>query len=124
MKTDRELETNLSRRAYYGLTREYLNKLMLLVPTKSERKGLEAIYALLAFLQGGRRFPKKNEIHRVISSVLDRNLSQEEFADEWGMNWNPDLAIDDPETYFLEQLEKLELIRRLKEGWSTWTDGT
>jgi hypothetical protein len=59
----------------------------------------------------------------MISDILDRNLGHQEFLSKWDLKLEDDLMIDNPETYYQELLEKLELISELRDGWRGWKDG-
>jgi hypothetical protein len=114
---------DLARSSHYGLLREQLLDLQVLVKLPGEAKAISALYALATFVQGKRRFPRKSELDEVLSDILDRNLGAEEFRSKWQLNLHDDLAVDDPEKYYQETLEKLEILRRRQEGWGAWIDG-
>jgi len=122
LKQDKTEEL-LSREAYYGLTREYLENLLVLSTLSSERKALGIVYYLLAFVQGKRRFPRKDEVSEVVSDCLDRNLDKEAFFDKWQLNHSRDPSVDNPEEYYLELVQKLLLLQQIREGWNDWKDG-
>jgi hypothetical protein len=114
---------DLTRTCLYGLAREYLLSAMIKSTLAAERKGLAQLFSLLYFVQGKRRFPRKDELYDFLSKVIDRNLSLSEMAAEYSLDLDSDPIVDDPETYFLETLETLEAFRRFQEGWSHWIDG-
>lgn len=122
---DREEEI-LSRNAHYGLISEYVQNLLVLSTSTSERKGLGILYYLLVFLQGKRKFPGADEISEVVGDCLDRNLGIDEFSKKWNLEQqkSPDLGVDDPEKYYLDLLQKLQLLSQIREGWAGWSDGS
>jgi hypothetical protein len=116
-------DTVVRRKANYGLTRALLEKLALQSRTSGETKALWVCWTLTLFVQCKRRFPRREEMDQLISDILDRNLGHQEFCSKWEIVLEDDLMIDDPETYYQELLEKLELISQLREGWRGWKDG-
>jgi len=116
-------EYRIRRSALYGLVEEHLQQLILRSQLPSERKGLGAVYALLVFLQGKRRFPNKNEVSVVISDILDTNLGKTEFVQKWELDLEDDLTVDNEISDLYELMEKLKLIRQMREGWGGWQDG-
>ena len=117
------LEKDLSRQALYGLVRENLQDLIVLSVHSSESKALGAIYYLLTFVQGKRRFPRKAELFHVVSDALDRNLGREAFVRKWHLILSQEPDVDNPEQYYLELQKKLQLIAEIREGWEGWQDG-
>jgi predicted chitinase len=113
----------LSRKANYGLLRERLLDLLVQSPTPGERRALQVVYALSLFVQGRRKLPGKGELQEICNQILGENLGFEEFSRRWKLNLEADLAIDDPETYYLETLEILRRIQELRAGWEGYIDG-
>jgi hypothetical protein len=122
MKT-RNSDDVLGRQAYYGLAREHLEDLIVLSKLSSERKALGAVFYILVFVQGSGRFPRKDELAEIVSDCLDRNLGKEDFFAKWHLNPSRDPDVEDPEKYYLETIQKLELLSRIRDGWEGWMDG-
>ena len=123
MNEEKLLAEDLSRASLYGLTKEYILALMLKCKHSTERKALVQLFALLYFVQGKRRFPRKDELYIYLSEVLDRNLGISDLNIKWQLELGTDPSVDDPEKFFLETLEMLETFHQLQEGWSKWMDG-
>jgi hypothetical protein len=113
----------LQKTAYYGLICEHIQDLIILSVSKSERKALGVLYYLLRFVEGKRRFPRSRELPEIVSDCLDRNLDRDTFYRKYNLNPHVDQVVDDPETFYLETLGKIALVRQLQEGWSGWKDG-
>lgn len=126
VKKDGDREEELLRRdAHYGLIAEHLQDLLVLSSTLSERKALGILFYLLKFLQGKRKFPGKDEISEIIGDCLDRNLGIDEFSKKWNLSKQRiDPGVDNPEEYYLDMLQKLQLLQQIREGWNGWTDGS
>jgi hypothetical protein len=116
-------EMRLRREALYELLYEYIQDLLVLSRSPAERKAIGFVFYLLYFVQGKRRLPRKDEFDEVVADCLDRNLGKDDFSTKWQLDLKVDQAVDNPEKFYLETLQKLQLLQVIRDGWGDWLDG-